>query len=268
MEIELNWNEDCMSSKVIVITGASGGIGAELARQLGKQGHKLVLAARRENELEKVAAETGTETAVVVTDVRKRQDVNQLKTEALKAFGTIDVWVNNAGRGIFRPVMELTDDDVDEIIRINVKSALYGMQTIVPYFKEKKSGHLINVSSFLSKVPMSPARSIYSAAKAALNSLTANVRMDLAAEYPNIFVSTVLPGAVSTDFAINVLGNAPSAPPNFAAMNAQNASDVAAVMVRLIESPQAEVYTNPAQKEFAINYIKDIATVEQMARRR
>ncbi len=256
-----------MPAKVIVITGASSGIGAELARQLGKQGHKLVLAARREAELKKVAAESGTETAVVVVDVRKRQDMEKLKKAALDKFGVIDVWVNNAGRGINRPVMELTDEDVDEIISVNLKSALYGMQTIIPYFKERGQGHLVNVSSFLSKVPFASIRSIYSAAKAALNSLTANLRMDLATKYPEIHVSTVLPGLVATDFGRNVLNGPPPTSIDYKAMNAQTAAQVAEVMVKLIESPQAEVYTNPAQKEIAINYIREVSVMEQMARR-
>ncbi len=255
-----------MPSKVIVITGGSSGIGAELARQLGKQGHKLVLAARREAELKKVAEETGTETATVVADVRNRQDVEKVKKTALDKFGVIDVWINNAGRGINRPVMDLTDDDVDEIINVNLKSALYGMQTIIPYFKERGQGHLINVSSFLSKVPFASIRSIYSASKAALNSLTANLRMDLAPQYPEIHISTVLPGAVTTEFGKNVLNGPPATPVNYKALNAQTADQVAEVMVELIASPQAEVYTNPAQKEIAMSYVKDVSAMEHMAR--
>src|SRR3954471_14737515 len=123
-------------SKVIVITGASSGIGAELARQLAAQGHRPVLAARRSEELEAVAEQCGPETLAVVTDVRRRGDVEHLRDRALDKLGQIDVWINNAGRGISRRVMDLTDEDVDEIMAVNLKSALYGMQTIVPYFME------------------------------------------------------------------------------------------------------------------------------------
>jgi short-subunit dehydrogenase len=114
--------------------------------------------------------------------------------------------VNNAGRGITRPVLELTDDDVDDMIAVNVKSALYGMQAAVPHFVERGSGHLINVSSFLGRVPIASVRSVYSAAKAALNSLTANLRMDLRARAPGVHVSLVMPGLVATDFARNAEG--------------------------------------------------------------
>jgi short-subunit dehydrogenase len=159
----------------------------------------------------------------------------------------VDVWVNNAGRGITRPVLELTDDDVDEMISVNVKSALYGMQAIVPHFVERGSGHLINVSSFLGRVPMASVRSVYSAAKAALNSLTANLRMDLRQSAPGVHVSLVLPGLVATEFAANAAGGAPGpTAPASAAMGVQTPEEVADAIAGLIAAPRAEVYTNPA----------------------
>src|ERR671932_1694461 len=173
-------------SKVIVITGASAGIGAALARHLGGAGHALALAARRGEALQAVARESGERAIAVVTDVTRRADVERLRDEAIGVFGRVDVWVNNAGRGISRPVLELTDADFDEIMAVNVKSALYGMQAIVPHFIERGAGHVINVSSFLSRVPMATIRSGYSASKAPLNTLTANLRMDLAAAHPDI----------------------------------------------------------------------------------
>src|SRR5690242_4475993 len=132
-------------SKIVVITGASSGIGAELARQLGAQGHRLALAARREKELSEVASQSGAETITVVTDVRRRADIEQLRDRTIEAFGHIDVWINNAGRGIGKSVLEITDEDFDEMMLVNTKSALYGMQAIVPHFKERGSGHLINI---------------------------------------------------------------------------------------------------------------------------
>src|SRR5512140_3678658 len=127
--------EGVSMDKVIVITGASAGIGAELARQLGEKGAKLVLAARRKPELEAVAARSGKEAIAVVTDATRREDMEKLRDAALQRFGRIDVWVNNAGRGITRSVAELTDEDLDVMIRDNVKSALYGMQAALPHFK-------------------------------------------------------------------------------------------------------------------------------------
>src|ERR1700729_443952 len=113
---------------VVVITGASAGIGAELARQLGRSGAKLGLAARRQTELQAVARDCGAQALAVVTDVTRRAEVERLRDEVLARFGRIDVWVNNAGRGVSRSVAELTDEDVDAMWRDNFKSALYGIQ--------------------------------------------------------------------------------------------------------------------------------------------
>jgi short-subunit dehydrogenase len=249
-----------MTEKVIVITGASAGIGAVLARQLAARGDQLMLAARSAAELRQVARACGRDTFFYTTDVTRRQDVLRLRDEALRTFDHVDVWINNAGRGITRQVLDLTDEDFDEMMTVNVKSALYGMQAILPHFKERGQGHLINVSSFLGRVPLATFRSAYNAAKSALNALTANLRMDLAAEYPNIHVSLVMPGAVSTGFAANAL----HAPESARAMTgAQTPEEVAEAMLALIDQPQPEIYTNPdVQLEQVRRYYTDIAAFE------
>ncbi len=252
-----------MDQKTIVITGASGGIGAALAKQLGKQGHKLALAARRETELRKAAQEAGSDAIAVACDVSRRENVENLRDSAIEKFGRIDVWVNNVGRGIGRTVLQLSDEDFDEMIEVNLKSAFYGMQAIVPYFQRQRRGHLINISSFLARVPFATFRSIYSAAKAALNSLTANLRMDLAAEYPEINISLVMPGVVTTDFSKNALGGTPQVVGRGGMAKAQTAEEVASVVADIIEYPRAEVYTNPILGELAQKYIADVAAFEQ-----
>ena len=259
-----------VTGRVVVVTGASGGIGAALARELGAGGRSLVLAARRGGELRRVAEEAlarGAPAAVPVeTDVTRRRDVERLRDAALEAFGRFDVWVNNAGRGITRPVLELTDEDFDEMMAVNVKSALYGMQAAVPHFVERGEGHLINVSSFLGRVPIATVRSAYNAAKAALNALTANLRMDLRARAPGVHVSLVMPGVVTTDFASNVRGDASYSPP---AVGSQSAEDVAARIAGLIERPEPELYTNPTQPEVMRRYFEDVGAFEErMARGR
>jgi short-subunit dehydrogenase len=250
--------------RTVVITGASSGIGAALARQLGRRGDRIALAARREAELRQLAAEVGTSTIVLVTDVTQRSDVVALRDRALDAFGSIDVWVNNAGRGVSKNVLELTDEEVDEMMSVNLKSALYGMQAIVPHFIERRRGQIINVSSFLSRVPMATIRSAYSASKAALNSLTANLRMDLAAAHPDIHVTLVMPGLVSTDFARHAMhGTPPMSPAAAAAAGAQTADEVAAVIVKAIDQPVAEVYTNPQLAPIARRYFEDVGAFER-----
>ncbi|HEY3311641.1 MAG TPA: SDR family oxidoreductase [Anaerolineales bacterium] len=246
--------------KVIVITGASSGIGAVLAKQLAARGDHLMLAARRARELGQLARSCGRDTFPYTTDVTRRQDVNRLRDEALRTFEHVDVWINNAGRGISRKVLELTDADFDEMMAVNVKSALYGMQAILPHFMERGVGHLINVSSMLSRIPYSSARSAYNASKSALNALTANLRMDLRTEYPGIHISLVLPGGVTTGFSASALYAPEGAGPM---PGAQSAEEVAAAIIGLIDQPRAEVYTNPdVQLEQVRRYFEDVEAFE------
>src|ERR1700760_655009 len=130
-----------MKDKVIVITGASTGIGAALAREAVKRGAKgVVLAARRETELVTLATELGATALPVPTDVTRRADLHRLRDRALERFGPIDVLVNNAGRGISRMVSELTDADIDDMVTINIKSVVYGIQAVLPHMKERGHG--------------------------------------------------------------------------------------------------------------------------------
>ena len=256
------------SGRVAVITGASSGIGAALARRLGSEGFRLVIAARREAELGQVCTDSGTECRAVTTDVTRRGDVERLRDAALEAFGHVDVWVNNVGRGINASVLDLTDDQFDLMMAVNVKSALYGMQAVIPYFKTRGSGHLINVSTFLSRVPLATYRSAYNAAKAALNALTANARMDLRREYPGIHVSLVIPGMVTTDFPRNALGGTPAMTWMSAdsrrtgAPRVQTADEVAEAIADLIAHPRAEIYTQPAQVETLRRYYDNVDAFE------
>ncbi len=247
-------------SKVIVITGASSGIGAVLARQLGARGDRLVLAARRDAELRRVAEQSGSDAIVVVADVTRRADVERVRDRALERFGDVDVWVNNAGRGITKPVLELTDEEFDEIMAVNVKSVLYGMQAIAPHFLARRRGQIVNVSSMLSRVPFATYRSAYNAAKHALNALTANARVDLHATCPDVHVTLVIPGLVATDFGKHALHGSPPPP-----MGAQTADEVAAVIVGAIDQPVAEVYTNPQHPALAVRYVQDVGAFEREA---
>lgn len=251
-------------SRTFVITGASAGIGAELARQLAARGDVLMLAARNAEVLRQVARSCGRDTYYYATDVTRRQDVNRLRDEALRTFEHVDVWINNAGQGIVKNVLDLTDEDLDAMIAVNVKSALYGMQAIVPHFKERGAGHLINVSSMLGRIPLATFRSAYNASKSALNALTANLRMDLRAEFPKINISLVMPGAVSTEFAQRAL-HAPEAAST--APNAQTPEEVVAAMLDLIDHPRPEIYTNPSvQADLVKRYYSDVAAFEENMR--
>lgn len=250
--------------RVIVVTGASGGIGEAFAVRAGKAEAKLVLAARRKDELERVAKASG-EALVVPTDVTDRAQVDGLMARALERFGRVDVWVNNAGRGITRSVGELTDADMDEMWRTNVKSAVYGMQAVLPHFKTRGTGQILNVSSMLGRMPLhAPMRSAYSACKSALNTLSTCLRMELAATHPEIAVTVVMPGIVGTDFGNNALnGGADSR----ALPGAQPVEEVAEVMLDAVEHPRPEVYSRPEMQEGVERYYHDVAGVEAAALR-
>lgn len=245
--------------KVIVITGASAGIGAALAELASSKGAKVVLAARRKAELEKVAARCSSDALVVVMDATVRADHERLRDEAMKRFGRIDVWVNNAGRGITKRASELTDEDLDVMMRDNVKSALYGMQAVLPHFQQRNAGQIINVSSGLGRMVSAPFRSAYAAAKHALNALTAAMRMDLRNTHPGIAVTLFMPGIVATEFGNNALGGGPD---SRALPGAQPVEEVAQVMVEVIEKPRAEVYSRPEMKAEVERYYQDIEGVE------
>ena len=249
-------------SRAIVITGASSGIGAALAEQLASRGDRVVLAARRKDELHALAARLGPNAQAIAADVTKRSDVERLRDGAIAALGGVDVWVNNAGRGLSKQALQVTDAEFDEMMLVNVKSVLYGMQAVVPHFIERGHGHVINVSSLLSRVPAATIRAGYNAAKAALNALTANARMDLAASNPGIKVTLVMPGLVSTDFAKNAVHGTPPIPPGSRVPAAQTAGQVAEVIVGVIDQPVAEVYTNPALAAIVKRYFEDVGAFE------
>lgn len=240
-----------MNQKVVVITGGSAGIGAALGEEVGRRGGRVVLAARRERELEEARGRAGAEAIAVVADVTRREDSQKILDAALARFGQVDVWVNNAGRGITRPVSQLTDEDIDQMMLVNVKSALYGIQAVLPHFRQRRQGHVINVSSMLGRVPFAVVRSAYSAAKHALNSLTANLRMELRPEFPDIHVTCVLPGVVATDFGKAALHGGPD---SRALPGAQPVAEVAAVIADAIETPRADVYTRPEFRSVVAGY--------------
>ena len=221
----------------------------------------MVLAARRATELAEAAARSGAEALAVTADVTRRDDSHRILDAAIERFGRVDVWVNNAGRGITRPASQLTDDDLDQMMLINVKSALYGVQAVLPHFVERGTGHIINVSSMLGRVPFATFRSAYGAAKHALNALTANLRVELRAQHPGIHVTCVMPGVVATEFGSNALHGGPD---SRKLPSAQPVAEVAAAIADAIEHPRAEVYTQPEHHALAAAYYaaEDVGELE------
>ena len=229
-----------MSGKVVVITGASGGIGAAVAELVARRGGSVVLVARRADALDAVARRCGERSLPIVADVTSRTAVRDIVAKAIERFGHIDVWINNVGQGISIMPTQLTDEDIDEVMRVNVKSALYGMQEVLPHFQQRGEGHVINISSMLGRIPMALIRSAYSASKHFLNALTANFRIEVQATHPNIQFSIVSPGIVRTDFGLNARHGGPD---SRSFPESQSAEEVAEVIVGVIDSRKPDVYT-------------------------
>lgn len=247
---QVNWPET-----VTIITGASGGIGAATGEEIARRGGSVGLVARRRAALETVAQRTGGAARIFVADVSRREEVRRTVADAIAAFGRIDVWINNVGRGITRQPSELTDDDVDQMVTINIKTALYGMQEVLPHFRERGRGHIINVSSLLGRMPMAVMRSAYTASKHFLNALTANFRDDIQETHPEIQVSLVSPGVVRTDFGNNAVHGGPDSRTR---PNSQSAEEVAVVIADVIASRRPDVYTRPGARDAVIGYYEAV----------
>jgi len=244
-----------MPEKVVVVTGASAGIGAALAELLAKQGASVVLVARRQDALRAVAARCAGRAHIVVADMSHRDDARRVVEESVARFGHIDVWVNNVGQGISRAPSELTDDDIDEVMRMNVKTALYGMQEVLPHFKSRNAGQIVNVSSLLGRIPFAAIRSAYSGAKHFLNALTAMIRAEVQQTHSGIQVSLVSPGVVRTDFGRNSLHGGPD---SRQLPDSQSAEEVAAVIAGVIETRLPDVYTRPGAHDRIAAYYASV----------
>ncbi|MGH7653977.1 MAG: SDR family oxidoreductase [Gemmatimonadaceae bacterium] len=246
-----------LQDKVVVITGASGGIGAATAEEAARRGAKVVLVARREDALRAVAAKCGDEAFVAVADVTQREQVRRVVNDALARFGRIDVWMNNVGQGITRQPSELTDEDIDESMRVNIKSALYGMQEVLPHFKSRNDGQVINISSMLGRIPFAIIRSAYNGTKHYLNALTANFRTEVQATHPGIEFTIVSPGVVRTDFGLNARHGGPD---SRSFPESQSAEEVATVIVDAMEWRNPDVYTRKGAHDRVVAFYSSIGT--------
>lgn len=192
-------NSNNIEGKVVVITGASSGLGEAAARHLSAAGAHVVLGARRAERLQRLVEELDSpqhRALAVTTDVTVRSDVQQLVDVALATFGRIDVMVNNAGLMPLSPLARLDVDDWDRMVDVNLKGVLYGIAAALPAMQAQQSGHFINVSSVAGhKVMVNGA--VYSATKHAVRALSEGLRQET--KPWNIRTTLVSPGAVDTE---------------------------------------------------------------------
>ena len=194
--------DEMNTGKVVVITGASSGLGEATARHLAAAGCKLVLGARRIDRLQAVARELGLgDAAALKTDVTRREQVKALVDHAVGLHGRVDVMINNAGLMPHSPLERLKFDDWDRMIDVHLKGMLYGIGAVLPYMKAQKSGHIINVSSVAGH-KVRPGSAVYAATKTGVRVISEGLRQEV--KPYNIRTTVISPGALVTELADSI----------------------------------------------------------------
>jgi NADP-dependent 3-hydroxy acid dehydrogenase YdfG len=191
-----------IAGKVVVITGASSGLGAATARMLAARGASVVLGARRVDMMNTLADEiraAGGKVEVVATDVTNAAQVKNLIDTAVKTFGRLDVLVNNAGLMAIAPMSEVKVEEWDRMIDINVKGVLYGIAAALPVFQQQGSGHFINIASVAGIKVFSPGGTVYRGTKFAVRAISEGLRHEVG---DSIRTTTIEPGAVDSELKL------------------------------------------------------------------
>ena len=264
--------ENKNNNQVMVITGASSGIGRATALAWAKKGGRVVLAARSRDVLEEVAAlceGRGGKALVVQADVSKEEEVNRLAEEAVERFGKIDIWLNNAAVMVFGDFDEIPSDDFRQILDTNLRGVVYGARAAVRQFREQGHGTLINMGSIAGVVGQ-PYSVPYSISKGGIRALGIALGQELENE-KHINVCTVLPSIVDTpvyQHAANYSGESINPP-----TSATRAEEVVEAILKLTKKPQREVFVGKrnlpirlgravAPKLFDKIYRKSLASIE------
>ncbi len=243
---------DQITGKVVIITGASSGLGEATARRLSERGAKLVLAARREDRLIKLTEElktNGGEAIWQTTDVTDRKQVEALAKTAKDTFGRIDVLINNAGLMPLAPLDALKVDEWDQMVDVNIKGVMYGIAAVLPTMREQHSGHVINLSSVAGH-KVFPGAAVYCATKYAVKALSEGLRMEAGDEIRSTNIS---PGAIDTELTSTITDpNAAEAAEELYKV-AIDADAVARAIVYAIEQPRDvdinEIILRPTAQE-------------------
>ena len=189
-----------IAGKVVVITGASSGIGEATALLLAERGAKVVLGARRADRLVALAsriADVGGEVAYAPTDVKRRDDLSNLVKLACERYGKLDVLINNAGIMPISPLDDLRVEDWEEMIDVNLKGVLYGIAAALPVFRKQGSGHFVNIASTAAYIVL-PTMSVYAGTKVAVRAISDGLRQEVG---DKLRVTIISPGITQTNFA-------------------------------------------------------------------
>jgi NADP-dependent 3-hydroxy acid dehydrogenase YdfG len=243
-----------IEGKVVVITGASSGLGEATARHLATLGAKVVLGARRQANLEKLVSEitaAGGNAVAYQTDVTRKADVEALIKGAVDTFGRVDVLINNAGAMAIAPMSEGKTDEWDRMIDINIKGLLYGIAATLPVFQQQNSGHFINIASVAGIKVFSPGGTVYSGTKFAVRAISEGLRHEVGG---SIRTTTIEPGAVDSELKLGSSHQASSEAVGEFYKQAIPASSVARAIAFAIEQPADvdinEIVLRPTTQDF------------------
>jgi NAD(P)-dependent dehydrogenase (short-subunit alcohol dehydrogenase family) len=238
-----------VEGKVVLVTGASEGIGAATARLVAARGGKVAVAARSIDKLNELSGDLDDGFAVQV-DMTQSESIAAMVDAVIEHYGRIDVLVNNAGRALRAPVADVKIADFQNIIDLNVYGPLLAMQAVIPQMRKQGGGSIVNVSSNVSKMAIATIGA-YAATKYALNGLTLTARGELAAD--GIVVTVLHPGQTATNFGRNatVDPSVASAPPPSGGSNTtpDTAQDVAEQILEAITNGPAEHYMSPEMEQ-------------------
>jgi short-subunit dehydrogenase len=253
-----------LHEQVVVITGASSGIGRETALLFGDHQASVVLAARNETALRDVAEEIeqrGGRAHVVVTDVSEWEQVERLVQEAVNHFGRIDTWVNNAAVAVYGLVEDQTVHDIERTIKVDLMGQIYGMKAVLPQMIQQDEGTIINISSVEGRRAV-PLHSAYAAAKHGVNAFSDTLRMEMERHHPGIKVTVVMPASINTPFFDNArsrMGVRPKPlPPVY------EPRDVAEAIVSAAITPQRDIYVGSMAKTLSTLHAFSPALVDRM----
>ena len=241
-----------ISGKSVIITGASSGIGEATAKMLAERGAKLMLAARREDKLDKLVAEieaNGGTAAYQVVDVTKQSQVQALADETLKQYGKIDVMLNNAGIMPLSRIDKFLVEEWERTIDINIKGVLYGIAAVLPAMQKAQSGHIINISSVAGHVVF-PTAAVYCGTKYAVRAITEGLRQEVGKD---IRCTIISPGAIATELTNHISDEEASKGANQFSGVAIGAEAIASAIAYAIEQPKEvdinEILLRPTAQE-------------------